>query len=279
MLSRRQQLALALSNHRVLEFFVRRFIRLPECRTIVLTNTFNKQSLVERRCERIAESQALFHNVLDDLCAFTGMTEEEIMVRLKRQGQFHPGAEHRWYAPENERALGWFYRSCQSFLYSNSTHPYWTRLDTLDLNQGRVLDYGAGVGANALTLACRGFDVDVMETSIIQQEFIKFRCQRHDLNNMRVIDPYANGKFDAINCVQDMYYAIILQDVLEHIPNYHVTLRHLIGRLQMGGLIIENTQFASEALKTDVHLKASMPLAEAMVGMKEIDKDVWKKVA
>jgi 2-polyprenyl-3-methyl-5-hydroxy-6-metoxy-1,4-benzoquinol methylase len=78
-------------------------------------------------------------------------------------------------------------------------------------------------------------------------------------------------------CITDQYDAIVAMDVFEHIPNYHVVLAHLIGRLKPAGLIVEQSPFEAHADDIAIHLPAILPLEEAMVGMEKIGEGVWKK--
>ena len=87
--------------------------------------------------------------VLRDLVGLTGLSEAEIMPRLKRQGRFHYAAEHAFWKPGSSTELAWFYRyghmhgtQAQQAAQSHPTHvclvppceqflgrlPVWARL-------------------------------------------------------------------------------------------------------------------------------------------------------
>ena len=93
----------------------------------------------------------------------------------------------------------------------------------------------------------------------------KMKAKVHDILKKPV-----PGRFDGI-------YSL---DVLEHIPDYHIVLGYLIDHLEIGGLIIEQSPFEEDAAakEIDIHLKAKVPLEEAMKGMKKIERNIWKKV-
>jgi len=248
--------------------------RPPVPRVVLLEN----RPLTESHVQRISTDPA-FNMVIDDLVAFTGMSRADVLTRVRRFPQFHHESEFRWCGPRDHGELAWFYRAAQSYLFSNAAHEYWRLLDILSADLGRVLDYGAGIGNNALPLAKRGLDVDYLEISEIQSQFARFRASRHGLSNMRFISPFVDGTFDPVGCIADTYGAIVLQDVLEHVPNYDKLLSHLIGHLKPGGLIVETSPFCETAPAVALHLPAAVPLEVAMVGMERIREGVWRKAA
>jgi len=220
-----------------------------------------------------------FNSVIDDLAVYTGLAAPELKSRLLRTPRTHFESEFRWHNPKSFEELTWFYRCSYGYLFANAAHSYWPKLDILKPSGGLVLDYGAGIGCNTIELARRGFKVDHFEIGIIQADFARFRAARRNLQNLRVLTPFVDGKFDPINSIQDEYYAIVAMDVLEHIPDYHLLLKHLIGRLKPGGYIIEKSPFDDAAGPISIHLPASVPLNVAMVGMRQLELGVWQKVA
>jgi SAM-dependent methyltransferase len=243
-------------------------------RIVVLENAMRDKSLLMRM-----STDPDFNNIVEDLVDFTGLSEIQVYDRLLRIPPTHYQSEFRWYSPKDDNELEWFFRACQGYLFSNSAHPFWSKLHFLKPDIGRVLDYGAGIGNNVISLAKRGFEVDYFEINVFQDVFTRFRASRHGLKNITFISPFVNGKFDPIMCITKSYGAIILQEVLEHIPNYHVLLSHLIGHLELGGYIIERSPFDHAASKNSIsiHLWPSIPLEEAMKGMQQIEPGIWRK--
>lgn len=223
-------------------------------------------------------SQPEFSNVVEDLEGFTGL-KTDLTKRLMLQPQYHYHSEFKWQSPQNPHELAWFYRSTQSYLFDNASHPYWKKLDQIKPEHGLILEYAGGIGHNTIPLAERGCAVDYLEIGIIQNAFVRFRINKRGLTNVTFVEPYKDGTFDPVKCIDKTYGVIILQDVLEHIPDYHLVLKHLIGCLRPGGYIFEQTPFEEEvtAEDIDIHLKASMPLDQAMVGMDKIERNVWRK--
>jgi SAM-dependent methyltransferase len=223
----------------------------------------------------LTKTAAAYNDIIDDLIAYTGFSAEELVPRLRRDPEYHFESEFEWYKPQSETELTWFYRCSSDYLFGNATHAYNPKLDII--TQGKVLDYGAGVGSNTIGLAKRGIEVDFLEVSCLQSDFINFRANRHNLKNIRQVLPYHNGRFDPVLCIREQYDAIVAMDVFEHIPNYHIVVAHLIRRLNPGGIIIEQSPFEPSADDIAIHLRPSLPLEEAMVGMQRIDKGIWKK--
>jgi len=223
------------------------------------------------------KSEPGFNSIIDDLIAFTGLSEKQIVKRILRAPETHFKSEFRWHSPQDEKELQWFYRCSYGYLFGNAAHPYWPKLNFIRPND-YVLDFGAGVGSNIITLAKRGIAVDFLEINILEIAFIHFRIQRHAPRApISSILPSVKGETDPIKCVQNKYTIIILQDVLEHIFNYHIVLEHLINCLQLGGHIIETSPFNPWAKEIDIHLKPIIPLEKAMKGMKQIEKGIWRK--
>lgn len=231
-------------------------------------------TLGNERLEQI-DNNVSYNDIISDLVAYTGFQEEKLLPYLLRYPRLHFESEFNWVDPKDELELTWFYRTNVGYFWGNSMRPYVPKLDII--TQGKILDYGAGIGCNTIGLAKRGVEVDYLEINRLQADFIKFRAERHKLNNVKEVKPYSAGKFDPVLCIVEQYDAIIAMDVLEHIPNYHVVVEHFIKRLKPSGLIIENSPFDPFAADIALHIRPSLPLEEVMIGMERIDEGIWKK--
>ena len=228
----------------------------------------------------------LHFNVLEDLIAYTSLPRDEVLRRLSRpwgvstDSQFERYLTERATQPMSLRSdadLLNFYRNSSSFLWENAVHPFRPVLHNV---RGAVLDYGSGVGTNALGMSQKCERVDCVEVGSDQACFCVFRAMRHQRPNMHQIMPWYMGVFDPIHCVQSTYDSIVLLDVLEHIRSYHVTLRHLVSKLNKGGHMFVHAPFSDNLANYDqsIHLYPSMPLEEAMgYDMERIDQYVWRK--
>lgn len=69
-------------------------------------------------------------DVLSDLMGFTGLTRDEIMPRLRRQGRFHYAAEHAFWNPSSNTELTWFYRTSVDYLFGLAWYAHARSLHT-----------------------------------------------------------------------------------------------------------------------------------------------------
>ena len=227
-------------------------------------------------------------DVLEDLAGFTGLSEDEIAFRVLRKYPDRCAArgwffeEWEWHDPKTAAEINWFYKCSQSYIFSNARKGFWKPLDEYlrPKKHKAVLDYGSGVGTNVLGLIERGFqEVAFYDVGILQQEFLRFRVQKRKLYpNMAypVGDVWSGGHM--------LYDAIVLHDVLEHVPQYEKLLGRLIDLLRVGGVIVERSAFGSTTdTKKPFHLPTKIQIGKAMVGMEFVDghKDVarcWRKI-
>ncbi|MGB2879123.1 MAG: methyltransferase domain-containing protein, partial [Candidatus Omnitrophota bacterium] len=248
--------------------FLKSVFSFRNLRIIVLDDWVLDEGLPEKMV-----SDPGYNSVIDDLLVFTGLSREHLYDRLVRKPRTmtHYRSEFKWHAPKDINELAWFYRCSYSHLFCNASHPYWTKLDFLTPDVGRVLDYAAGVGNNVIELATRGFEVDYLEINIIQEAFTRSRAERRGLENINFISPIVAGKVDPIKCIKNMYGAIVLQDILEHVPDYQVLLGYLIDHLKPGGFIIESSRLEEGTDEIGIHFKKTLSIGDAMKGMKQIE--------
>ncbi|KAI2494929.1 hypothetical protein MHU86_19574 [Fragilaria crotonensis] len=103
---------------------------------------------VEKAC-----SDPLSYNVCQDLANFTGLSSDELHLRLNRTGRFHFEGEHLFWNPTSPTELAWYYSTSVDYLFANAIHPALSRLVHLGEHHQPVLDYSGGVGNSILYLA------------------------------------------------------------------------------------------------------------------------------
>lgn len=243
-------------------------------------NRFGKLRIHLKKLDKRPE----YHGVLDDLVEFTGMTPHEVckFVALRRGSKGHFVDEYKWRSPKSPTEISWFYRSCVSYLFGNAERTQWDKTDFLDESHEPILDYGGGIGNTSIGLAKRGLDTKYYDISILQREFVKFRAYKKKLwGKLLVLDDVDHGFLDG----EQHFGTVILQDVLEHVPEYPLLLKRLIRSLKTGGLIVEYSPFWTDKLNSPVHLRDCGPLPKVMadLGMKRVDGEdgkfgTWKKL-
>lgn len=136
-----------------------------------------------------------------------------------------------------------FYRTTRSYVFE---HVYWHATDA-SVNAGNVaildhalargvrryLDFGGGVGANAILFARHGIAVTIADVSPSMLAFARWRLERRGLH-ADVVDLTAQALPDA---GFDLATAI---DVLEHLADPGRELARIARALRPGGLLVYN---------------------------------------
>lgn len=227
-------------------------------------------------------------DVLKDFKDFSGLTDQEVNDRIRRLGMHHFAGEHKLINPKTETELAWYYFASTNYLYANAVHGYLEILETFSPEDGPVLDYAGGVGNNVIYLAENGIKSAYFGIGQLEYSFAMYRVQKRNLTEFVDFIPthseWTDWKFNPRVAIppKEQFGAIILADVLEHIPEYHITLRNILKSLRMGGIIIEFSPFDDKADNTDIHVPRSMDMESAMgPGMKRAEKvgymQVWQK--
>jgi len=110
-------------------------------------------------------------------------------------------------------------------------------LDIATRRQGRsCLDYGSGIGSDAIAFANAGYAVTLADVSEPLLRFAKWRCERRGFK-VTAIDlktsPVPAAAYDVAICF----------DVLEHIPRPMRTLGRISRSLSPGGLLFVHAPF------------------------------------
>jgi len=159
-----------------------------------------------------------------DAMAFTGAAREKVLEGLMH-GRERIAAE--WLSWEKngrmtDDRVKAFYKQTTNYIYDLGQWHLWdhdkrasdARLveDLKTLGAKSILDFGGGVGFNALMLAGAGFDVTLADLDSASLEFAQFRAKRRALK-MRI------WKTDLEPMPPLAKYDVILAlDVLEHLP-------------------------------------------------------------
>lgn len=98
-------------------------------------------------------------------------------------------------------------------------------------NHARVLDFGSGIGSDAIKFAEKGYEINFADIPGKTAEFAKYRFEKRNIKARFI--PITG---DAIS-LDEKYDIIICFDVLEHICNPIKTLSRLVKHLNANGVI------------------------------------------
>jgi len=157
--------------------------------------------------------------------------------------------------PEDERAVTQFYNESKTELFDlaqwHSSDPIHYRslfcAEIARLRQGfcaagcraKYLDYGSGIGSDALVFAEAGFDVTLADVSEPLLAFAQWRCEQRGLK-VQTIDLKRRQPpvrtFDAVVCF----------DVLEHVHRPMRTLDQIARSMRPGGFLFVHAPFGED---------------------------------
>jgi SAM-dependent methyltransferase len=216
-------------------------------------------------------------DVVDDLVAFTHLPRAHVLDLLRRRLDSFRAEWHL--LPKPLRSDDWFYLSSTTYLFGNAIHdprPLVDRLVDHVSPNARVLDFGGGAGNLAIALALRGLEVDYMERSALQKDFVAFRRDRHGLARLRVLDDWR--PLDA-----DAYDLVCALDVFEHVLDLETLLHgELLPTIRAGGVLAESSPFVRNLSNPMHHEHKTLDQTLSTVGFRleaeYPEVRVWRKL-
>jgi SAM-dependent methyltransferase len=184
--------------------------------------------------------------LLEEAASFLGLSTAEARERASDAGErFRAEWQSTAPDPSDRDALSRFYNQSDTELFelinwhANDPIHYRTIVlrDFVSGFHGReLLDYGSGIGNDALVFAQAGFHVTLADISDCLLAFAAWRCRNRGLK-VRTIDlkterPGARS-FDAAVCF----------DVLEHIPKPLTVVKRIRAALRDGGIFALHAPF------------------------------------
>jgi len=180
---------------------------------------------------------------------FLGIPIDEAWRRLRGAGdRFREEWLKTVTDPHDPERLIQFYNQSDTELFEliewHANDPiHYRTLIVRDLAIGRpgrgYLDYGSGIGNDAMVLADAGFDVTVADISDVLLAFTAWRLRQRGYN-VRTIDlkreSLPRDRFDLVACF----------DVLEHIPRPLDVVRNMRAALRANGLLAIHAPFAED---------------------------------
>ncbi len=218
---------------------------------------------------------------LRELAEYFGLSRQQA---LRRCDNAVAESKREWeaVARQTPEQIKDFYRTTRSYIFE---HVWWHATDpaigianaeilNLALNRGAqsYLDFGAGVGANALLFARAGFTVTLADISTSMLDFARWRLQRRgikaeliDLNRRQLPDDC----FDFVTAI----------DVCEHLPRPEIELRQISRSMKIGGAMVFNCRAGEDENRPMHVLKTANPVRRALrsCGFREIENGNLRK--
>jgi hypothetical protein len=184
--------------------------------------------------------------VCKELQDITGLSDDEFMKSMMRTGRFHFEGGHSFWNPGLVTELAWYYASSIDYIFANAIHGVYAGVvdKVAKKKYEPVLEYSGGVGSNALAITQRGIRVHYFGIGMAEYHFTQYQIMKHGLEDLvNFTKPFSKNtgfRFDPIGgpLPQDGSLGSILAlDVLEHIPNYHLTVHVSDSRTLVSSLI------------------------------------------
>jgi 2-polyprenyl-3-methyl-5-hydroxy-6-metoxy-1,4-benzoquinol methylase len=161
---------------------------------------------------------------LVDTMAFTHLTREQVIDKtvVHNTGMKDEWAQWEKAGPMTDARIKEFYKTTSNYIFDLGGWHLWDlekRESDLAMVQQmkfigakNILDFGGGVGFNAIQIAQAGFDVTLADLDSVTLKFGAYRAEKHGVklklwkSDVEAMPP--DKKYDVILCL----------DVLEHLP-------------------------------------------------------------
>jgi ubiquinone/menaquinone biosynthesis C-methylase UbiE len=169
-----------------------------------------------------------------------------------------------------------FYRRARSYLFE---HIWWHATD-VETNVANVelmnyalrrgareyLDFGSGVGSNAILFAKHGFSVTLADVSEMMLEFARWRIERRGLR----------AKFINLNwerLPRERFDFVTAVDVCEHLSEPEAEIGRIARSLKIGGAFVFNHRVGEDKDRPMHILMTSAPLSQSLRlnGLREVE--------
>lgn len=217
----------------------------------------------------------LIESGLSELTEYFGISRAEARQRCERA---LADSKCEWESAQRRtpEEIKEFYRTTQSYIFE---HVWWHATDPVT-NSANVeilrhaqsngatcyLDFGSGVGANAILFARHGFKVTLADISPQMMAFARWRLARRgieatlvDLNQQQL----PKDQFDFVTAV----------DVFEHLPCPAIELRLIGQTLRDGGVLVFNSRIEEDHDRPMHVLKSDRVIWQSLrsCGFRQID--------
>jgi SAM-dependent methyltransferase len=188
-------------------------------------------------------------DLVEEAAEFLGISLPDAWQRLHGAGDRFREEWMRTVADTGDAAaLAEFYNRSDTELFEliewHANDPiHYRTLILRDLARGRrgrrYLDYGSGIGNDAIVFCEAGFDVTLADISDVLLAFAAWRCRRRGFT-VHTID------LKRESLPPRAFDLIVSFDVLEHIPNPLDVVANMRASLQPGGLLVIHAPFGDD---------------------------------
>jgi len=208
---------------------------------------------------------------LRELSEYTSSTREEVLARIERAREDQRREWSREDRSTREKLIDFYARS-DAYLYESlwwhalqrGEAPAWNgKLAQLagKLPLRRYLDFGGGIGTNAILLGRLGLEVAVADVSGVLLDFARWRLRRRGLD-AALIDLRRES-------LKPLHYDLISAvDVLEHVKDPLETLEELHAALAPSGILVINLIASPPDPERPFHLmRSKYPIRSRIRGL------------
>lgn len=188
-------------------------------------------------------------DLIAEAADFLGISVADAWSRLRGAGdRFKDEWSRTIVDPADQHALARFYNQSDTELFEliewHASDPiHYRTLIVRDLalqRRGRAfLDYGSGIGSDALVLGDAGFSVTLADISDILLAFAAYRCRQRRI-------PVHTIDLKTAELPPSAFDLVVCFDVLEHIPRPLSVVRRIERSLRAGGVIVIHAPFGKD---------------------------------
>jgi SAM-dependent methyltransferase len=215
----------------------------------------------------------IIQSLVNDLSTFLGVAPESVLDKLERE-IFNKGitVAEAWRAadPKTAEEVTAFYQTTDAYLYDLLVdhHGSFRRLVRDRILQRlahqrakRVLDYGGGVGLDAMAMCQAGMEVTYFELESVTSRFAAWMFARSGCRIEVISSPVAiaSGAYDGAVCIE----------VLEHVPDPPAVIADLHRSLRLGGIALVSESFGDVGGLYPSHLPSNRRFAGRIGAMME----------
>lgn len=192
------------------------------------------------------------------LSEYFNLAEKEVLWLLKNGGRINNDF-WRISNPKTDEEKKHFYEITLFYIFELSLwhmtmYQKKFRKEVLKIAQGKVLDFGGGIGDMSLMIAKKGVLVEYADVSGNTYNFAKWLFSKNNLS-VKMIDLSTQK-------VSEQYDTIVCIDVIEHLLNAKEVFKDLALRLKPGGkfvvtnLVVEEESLHNHPMHEKINLNA-----------------------